>query len=132
MSKINNQSNRLDNINFVQDITPETAANYSGGISYVFGNDIGDRADVVLYKDPGQQGQQIGINAAPGESTNIGLANGRDTTFNDEVSSIRVNRGSWQFFADTNLGGNTTGVLAPGRYSLGINDDEITDALRVT
>ena len=42
MSKINNQSNRLDNINFLQDITPETAANYSGGSPRNSRRPIGD------------------------------------------------------------------------------------------
>lgn len=137
MSKINNQSNRLDNINFMQDITPEAAANYSGGGATVGAgaptfdsNAIG--ADIIFHKDPNGQGQALGLsggvlaaNGLTGEFVNIGLLpDGGETTFNDTVSSITVNSGTWQFFTDD--GGGDTGFLAPGRYNLGANDDAIT------
>jgi hypothetical protein len=137
MTKINNQSNGLDNINFVQDISPETATNYSGGAVSIGAagptfdsNAIG--ADIVFHKDPNGQGQKLGLsgsvlttNNANREFVNIGvLPNGGETTFNDTVSSITVNRGTWQFFTDAE--GGDTGFLAPGNYNLGANDDAIT------
>ncbi len=48
MTKINNQSNSLDSIEFVQDISPESAANYSGGAEFFFGDDT-NFADIVLH-----------------------------------------------------------------------------------
>jgi hypothetical protein len=138
MPKINNQSNSLDSIKFVQDISPETAVNYIGGGIVSIGaagptfdsNAIG--ADIVFHKDPNGQGQKLGLsgdvltaNRAAGEFVNIGvLPNGGETTFNDTVSSITVNRGTWQFF--TNADDGDTGFLAPGNYNLGANDDAIT------
>jgi hypothetical protein len=137
MTKINNQSNRLDTINFVQDITPKAAANYSGGAVSIGAaaptfdsNAIG--SDIVFHKDPNGQGQKLGLsgsvlnaNNAGGEFVNIGvLPGGGESTFNDTVSSITVNRGTWQFFTDAE--GGDTGFLAPGNYNLGANDDAIT------
>ncbi|MEO0014538.1 MAG: hypothetical protein RLZZ535_2927 [Cyanobacteriota bacterium] len=132
MTKINNQSNRLDNINFVQDISPESAANYSGGADFVLGS-TEDFANVVLHKDPNAQGQKLGINSSGGETINIGLfPGGSETTFNDTVSSITVNEGGWQFFTDDGGRGDTTGALVAGfTYNLGANDDAITSIRRV-
>lgn len=137
MTKINNQSNSLHNINFVQDITPETAVNYSGGaVSIGAAGPTFDSAavgaDIILHKDPNGQGQALGLsldvltaNGAASEDINIGLLpDGGETTFNDTVSSITVNRGTWQFFTD--VGGGDTGFLAPGTYNLGANNDAIT------
>ncbi|HEY9769948.1 MAG TPA: hypothetical protein V6C71_15885 [Coleofasciculaceae cyanobacterium] len=137
MSKINTQSNSLHNIEFVQDISSETAASYSGGaVSIGAAGPTFDSsaigADIVFHKDPNGQGQALGLsgdvltaNGAAGEFVNIGvLPDGGETTFNDTVSSIIVNRGTWQFFTDD--GGGDTGFLAPGSYNLGANDDRIT------
>jgi hypothetical protein len=128
MTKINNQSNSLDSIEFVQDISPETAANYSGGADFVFGG-----GNIILHKDPNGQGQSLGINSSIGEDINIGLfpTNGRETTFNDTVSSITINDGIWQLYTDEGLKGDTTGALPPGTYNLGANDDAITSIIRV-
>jgi hypothetical protein len=128
MTKINNQSNFLDSIEFVQDISPESAANYSGGADFLFGG-----GDIVLHKDPNGQGQSLGINSPGDEEINIGLfPDGFETTFNDTVSSITINEGIWQFFTDEGLQGDTTGSLPPGfTYNLGANDDAITSAIRV-
>ncbi len=131
MSKNNNQSNSLYNLEFVQDISPESAANYSGGAEFVLGT-TNDFADIVLHKDPDAQGQKLGINSPGGEEINIGLfPDGSETTFNDTVSSITVNEGGWQFFTDAGGGGNT-GVLTAGvTYNLGENDDAITSIRRI-
>ncbi len=137
MTNINNQSNPLDNIEFVQDISSETAATYCGGAVSIGAagptfdsNAIG--ADIIFHKDPNGQGQALGLssfvltaNGAGGEFVNIGVnPDGTETTFNDTVSSITVNSGTWQFFTDD--GGGDTGILAPGTYNLGANDDAIT------
>jgi hypothetical protein len=128
MSKINNQSNSLYSVEFVQDISPETAANYSGGAGLVFDGS----GDIVLHKDPDLQGQTLGVvDSVINEEINIGIfADGTETTFNDTVSSITVNEGTWQFFTDAGLGGNT-GTLPPGTYNLGENDDAITSIRRI-
>lgn len=129
MTKINNQSNSLDNIKFVQDISPESAANYSGGADFVFGGG----GDIILHKDPDGQGQNMGIvNAEIGEVINIGLfSNGSETSFNDTVSSITTNVGAWQFFTDDGARGDTGVVVAGGIANLGANDDAITSIRRI-
>jgi Beta/Gamma crystallin len=137
MTKINNQSNPLDNINLVQDITPETAANYSGGVGRI--DDRNNDPDIIMYRDPNGDGRDgsIGINAAIGDGIpNIGfkdgVSGGGSTGLNDRVSSIRILRGSWNFFDDSNFSGQqSTGILRPGNYNLPANDDRITSALRV-
>lgn len=129
MSKINNQSNSLFNLEFVQDISPETAADYSGGAGFVFDGS----GDIVLHKDPGQQGQSLGIIDAQGtEEINIGMfADGSETSFNDTASSFTVNAGTWQFFTDSGLGGNT-GILDANTVGDFLeNDDAITSIQRI-
>lgn len=132
MFKINNQSNRLDNINFVQDISPETAANYSGGADFIFGSST-EFADIVLHKDPNGTGQAMGINAPVGELVNIGLFPGGETTFNDVVSSITTQFGTqWQFFENADGTGNTgIASLDNGVTNLLENDDKITAIMRI-
>ncbi|MGL6344415.1 MAG: hypothetical protein ACRC80_35365, partial [Waterburya sp.] len=77
MSKINNQSNSLYSIEFVQDISPETAADYSGGAGLVFDG----TGDIVLHQDLGRQGATLGVvDAEIGEDVGIGaFADGRST-----------------------------------------------------
>jgi hypothetical protein len=137
MSKINNQSNSLYSIEFVQNISPETSASYSGGavtvgVAAPQFDSAAVGSDIVLYKDSDLQGQSMGLsgqvleaNVGVGEFVNIGLLpDGGESTFNDTVSSITVNRGTWQFFTDDE--GGDTGFLAPGNYNLGANNDRIT------
>ena len=129
MSKINNQSNSLDKVKFVRDIDTETAASYSGGEGFLYGRN----PDVILYKGKNGTGQSLGLNAATGDGLrNFGLNGSFETTFNDTVSSIRVRRGSWQFWRDSGYRGDTTGLLRPGKlYNLGYNNNELTSAARL-
>ncbi|MBN4006228.1 beta/gamma crystallin-related protein [Nostoc sp. LPT] len=139
MSNINNHgvdmnNNTLAQLNLsaVKEINDEVAANCSGGVGYLYSSD----PDVILYKDPDGQGLSLNVNAATGDGVpNIGFADGQgggfETTFNDTVSSIRILRGSWQFFDNAGYSGDTTGRLEPGvLYNLGFNDDKITSAFR--
>ncbi len=100
----NNQSNRLDNIDFVQDIGSETAAVYSGGF-------LGDVAQVVLYEDGGLRGKSTTVTLPDSQGQNVVGA------FNDKTSSIQVLSGRWRFYEDANGGGRRTVVLGPGNYS---------------
>ncbi|MEA5625889.1 hypothetical protein [Nostoc sp. UHCC 0251] len=116
----------------VKEINDEVAATCSGGVGFLYGPD----PDVILYKDPNQSGQSIGLNAATGDGIpNIGFADGQgggfETTFNDQTSSIRIIRGEWQFFDNAGYSGDTTGRLGPGNYFLGASDDKITSAFRI-
>ena len=123
MLKSNNQSQSLYNIKGVRDIDPETAANYSGGKGYLYG----DNPDVILYTKANGQGASLNVNAASFDGVpNIG------EDFNDRISSIKIIRGEWRFFEDSNYGDGRTGTLDRGFYNLGftINDD-ITSAFRV-
>jgi Beta/Gamma crystallin len=131
MSKIDTQSNSLYNIKFVRDISSETAANYNGGAELVLGN-TNTFADIVLHKDTNAKGQKLGVDSPGGEIINIGVfPDGSETTFNDTVSSITVNKGAWQFFTDSGASGDT-GFLTPGRtYNLGANNDAITSIRRI-
>lgn len=91
MSKINNQSSSLYNIEFVQDVDHETAANYSGGSTV---------ADVTLFSNP---------NSNSGEefTTNKAVKNLADVGFNDATGFIAVNNGqTWRFYEDANFKGD--------------------------
>lgn len=130
MSNINNKN--LFAIDAVQDLDNETAATCSGGVAYLYSGD----PDVILHKDPNGQGQSLNANASTGDGiSNIGFTSGngsggQETTFNDSVSSITILRGTWSFFQNDNYGGDTTGLLGPGTYNLGHNDDRITSFFR--
>jgi hypothetical protein len=131
MSNINQPQN-LFALDTVEDLDNETAATCSGGVAYLYGNN----PDVILYKDPGLRGQSIGANASTGDGIrNIGFSDGKgggfSTTFNDQVSSIRILRGSWQFFDKAGFRGDTTGRLGPGTYWLGHMNNKITSLFRV-
>ena len=125
----NNQSNPLSEITFVQDITPESAAAISGGAGLSF--DSQATGEIILHKDSNLQGQKLGLSDSEiGTVYNIGLfGNGGETGFNDATSSITVNEGTWRFFS--NVGNGDTGVLAPGTYNLGANNDRITSIERI-
>lgn len=140
MSKINNQSKSLHNIEFVQDISPESAANYSGGAGFLNSAD----PDVILHKDINGQGGSLNLNAAIGDGltnigTNDGNGGGGDNGFNDQTSSITILRGNWQFGDNTGNAADTLGIilgqetdiLGPGTYNLGANNDRISSAARV-
>ena len=145
MSKSNNQSNSLDNIEFVEDISQETAANCSGGAGYLNSSD----PDVILHKDPNGMGDTLNVNAAIGDGlsnigTNDGNGGGGNNGFNDQTSSITILRGTWQFYSDdnfntsistteglTNFDQQVTRPLGPGNYNLGANNDMITSAVRI-
>ncbi|MDF5732473.1 MAG: beta/gamma crystallin-related protein [Rhizonema sp. PD38] len=139
MSNINNHgvdmnSNTLAQLNLsvVKELNDEVAATCSGGVGFLYGSN----PDVILYKDSNLQGQSIGVNAATNDGIpNIGFSDGNgggfSTTFNDQTSSIKIIRGSWQFFDDSNYRGDTTGRLGPGTYNLGVNNDKITSLIRL-
>jgi hypothetical protein len=142
MSKSNNQSNFLDNIKFVQDITPETAANYSGGAGRL--NGAANDPDVIVYRDTNFRGDSLNLNAAIGDGlSNIGTRNGNggggDNGFNDQISSIKILRGTWAFYSASNFGntresGQTVQNLGPGpaEYkTLPRLQDSITSAKRI-
>ncbi|MBN3899487.1 MAG: hypothetical protein HWQ41_30740 [Nostoc sp. NOS(2021)] len=110
----------------MKELNDEVAASCSGG-----GTVAGPDPDVILYKDPDGMGLSEGLSAVKGDGvSNVGLLGTQDTTFNDQTSSIRVIRGTWSFFQDANYGGDNTGLLAPGLYNLGHNNDAITSAFR--
>ena len=143
MSKINNQSNRLDNINFVQDIASETAANYRGGISLAGARRVrggglvgGVDPDVILYDGKNRRGRSVSVNAA----TNNGVLN--LGSFNDDTSSVVIKRGVWEFYTDSdyNRGPKDGGIFSddgrsfargPGAYNLGANDDALSSLKRI-
>ena len=147
MHKSNNESHSLSNIEGVQDITQETAANYSGGAGYLNSSD----PDVILHKDPNGMGDSLNVNAAIADTlsnigTNDGNGGGGDNGFNDQTSSITILRGTWRFYTEANTTTNLptnwfetinaplnqiTIPLGPGRYNLGANNDAITSAERV-
>ena len=128
MHKQNKQS--LDNINFVQDITPKNAANYSGGIGRV--NDGNNDPDIILYEDRGLEGASRGINAVRGD----GIPNLVDFDFNDKTSSILLRDGVYRLYRDSNYRnpiatlGNV--FLTRGVLELeGDNDNTISSVKRI-
>ncbi|MEH2325239.1 MAG: beta/gamma crystallin-related protein [Nostoc sp.] len=135
MSNINNNGVDMNkktlaelSLSAVKELNDEVAATCSGG-GFVGGPD----PDVILFKDPGERGGSLGLNSVTGDGLgNIGLDNeGNNNGFNDQTSSIKIIRGSWNFFSDSNFKGQSTGVLRPGDYFLGANNDNITSAFRV-
>lgn len=127
-NKNNHQSNSLDSIKFVQNIDPQTAANYSGGAGRI--NDGNNDPDIILYEDANQQGQSIGINASIGDGID-NLAN-EIGEFNDKTSSIKILRGQWRFFDDA---GSSEGspVFGPGSFDTlpAESNDILTSVQRV-
>ncbi|MEH2165229.1 MAG: beta/gamma crystallin-related protein [Nostoc sp.] len=116
------------NLSAVKELNDEVAATCSGGVFYKNSPD----PDVVFYRDINFGGDRLGLNASTGDGDpNIGIDNGSDNGFNDQASSIQIIRGSWNFFTDSNFQGQSTGVLGPGNYNLGANNDAITSAFRV-
>jgi hypothetical protein len=145
MTKNNDQSHSLYNIELVQDITLETAANYSGGAARI--NDGNGDPDVILFENSlfnisnPFSGDRLNLNASIGDGfSNIGFKDGQggggSTGFNDNSAAIVIERGRWQFFSDAGFKGKSSEILGPGEYDLAslastIGRDEITSALRI-
>ena len=116
MSNIN-QTQNLFALDTVQDLDDETAATCSGG------------ANVILYEHKDAKGDDYRVNTSVGGGvSNLGSGLKK---FNDKTSSIIINDGFWMFFSDSNYKGQSTGLLGPGYYNLGANNDKITSFRRV-
>jgi hypothetical protein len=135
MSNINNQA-QLYAFDAVQDLNSESAASVSGGVFYKNGPD----PDVIFYDgfetpfgtSQHFTGARLRLNASIGDGDpNIGIQNGGENGFNDRASGIVIRRGRWNFYGDSNFRGQSTGVMGPGRYVLGANNNKITSAYRV-
>lgn len=125
---MNNNTLAQLNLSAVKELNDEVAATCSGGVFY---KNSGD-PDVIFYRDINFGGGELRLNASTGDGDpNIGIDNGRVNGFNDQTSSIRILRGSWNFFDDAGFKGQSTGILGPGNYNLGANNDRITSAFRV-
>ncbi|MEH2359041.1 beta/gamma crystallin-related protein [Nostoc sp.] len=114
MSNFNNQTQDLYSIELVQDLDHEVAASVSGG------------AALELYRDSDFQNP---IFFTDGGYSYIGDAS------NDQVSSIRVNEGTWAFYSDANFQG-TRSTLGPGEYpftgNLDVGNDSISSFSRLS
>jgi hypothetical protein len=117
MSKINNQSNSLYNIEFVQDISHETAASYSGGAVTV--------TDVSLTSEPDNQGFSF--------NSNKGIEDLSEFGFNDATQFIAVNNDkTWRFYEDANFQGDYIDVapntaMNVGEFGLSISSFQAID-----
>jgi len=69
----------------------------------------GDTAPLTLYRDIGFSGRSLVVNTAIASLGSLG--------FNDDVSSLEIRRGRWQFCVGADYGGPCT-VLGPGRHAL--------------
>ncbi|MGL5076985.1 MAG: beta/gamma crystallin-related protein [Waterburya sp.] len=104
MSKINNQSNSFDHIEFVQDISPEAAASYSGGAVTV--------TDVTLTSEPNNQGVSF--------NTNKGIEDLSEFGFNDATAFVAVNNNkTWRFYEDVNFQGEYIDVAPDTAMNVG-------------
>ena len=92
MHKQNKQS--LDNIDFVQDLTPEAAANYSGGAVDWYADP--NESDIILYENSPRGGNYRSISATVGD----GIPYLQYVAFNDETSSILIRNGTYAFYDD--------------------------------
>lgn len=143
MSDINNNGVNMNkktlaqlSFSAVKELNDEVAATCSGGVFYKNGPD----PDVIFYDGRETRdgtfahftGARLGLNASIGDGDpNIGIQNGRVNGFNDRASGIEIRRGRWNFFGDSNFQGQSTGILGPGRYVLGANNNRITSAFRL-
>ncbi|WP_414518221.1 beta/gamma crystallin-related protein [Nostoc sp. PCC 9305] len=130
MSNINNNGVDMNNqtltelsFSAVKEINDEVAATCSGGDGYINGPD----PDVILVTNPGYNGGSLAVNAV----INDGVRYVGDN-FNDQISSVNIVRGTWNFFSDPNYQG-FLGQLGPGSYPLltGSNNDNIASLFRV-
>jgi hypothetical protein len=134
MTENNDRSHSLYNIELVQDITPETAVSYSGGAARV--NDGNGDPDVILFTQDNFDGAPLNLNASIGDGfANIGFQDGQggggSTFFNDNVDSIEIKRGRWQFFGDAGFKGESTRIVGPGKYNDLPGTSRITSAFRI-
>jgi hypothetical protein len=117
MSKINNQSNSLYSVEFVQDISHETAASYSGGAVTV--------TDVTLTSEPSNQGFSF--------NSNKGIEDLSEYGFDDATQFIAVNNNkTWRFYEDTNFQGDYIDVapdtaMNVGEFGLSISSFKAID-----
>jgi Beta/Gamma crystallin len=114
MTNIDNQTQNLFAIDAVQDLDNETAATCSGGV----GSLNSPNPDVVLFQHKSFQGKSLGLSAASGDGlpnfgTRDGNGGGGDNGFNDITTAIKVNRGTWEFYTNSNYGGERL-ILGPG------------------
>jgi Beta/Gamma crystallin len=110
MTKTSNKFNSLAQIEFVEDIDQETAANYSGGIGRI--NDGNNNPDVILYENGDFQGRSIYINAAVNDGIPVLPAD-----WNDKTSSIKIIRGTWEFYANGGYGSGQVSTAGSGTYN---------------
>ena len=114
MTNTNKKQFNLNSIDFVQDVTSETAALYSGGLAFV-------------YKDSNLRGPRKAV-AAPG-TKNIGFSSGQRNGFNDEISSIEIESGRWRFYEHANFQGRSF-IVGPGKYNLRPSFNDEISSLR--
>ncbi len=133
MSNINNQTQSFSAVSAIEELADKTTANIQGGASVWH---TGINPDIKLYKhDLHHKGANpwLGVKstrAGVGDQ-NIGITRGRINGFNDQVSFIKVVRGTWDLFAHTNYRGYMGTVVAGRWYNLpGKLNDSISSIRR--
>jgi hypothetical protein len=117
MSQIDNQSNCLYSVEFVRDISHETAASYAGGAVTV--------TDVSLTSKPSNQGFSFNSNKAIEDLSEYG--------FDDATQFIAVNNNkTWRFYEDPNFEGDYIDVapdtaMNVGEFGLSISSFKALD-----
>jgi Beta/Gamma crystallin len=117
MSNINNQVTSLDNAMFgIEDLSCNAAANVQGG------------AAMTLYRHANLQGDVLG-------SFNGGGLRSLSSNANDQISSVRITEGKWQFFSESNWINvpfkKDTVTLGPGTRNFVRLNDKISSFRRV-
>lgn len=138
MSKTNNQSNCLDKIDFVQDITPKNAANYSGGVSLEGAQEVarglfinGSDPDIIVFQDANEGGRTLEVNAARNRGIgNFDAVPGFGSLLDNQISSFTIRRGQWRFFTDKFYGGRASTRIGPGTYNLSSNWNDRISSFR--
>lgn len=112
----------ISSLNILED---EAAATCGGG------------ADIEIFVDANFQGESRGFNDSNPSLTNTGRVtiNGKLVdSFNDKISSIKVNSGVWEFFSEANFQGPSV-VLGAGEYpgvtEVGITNDSLSSFRRI-
>ncbi|NJP09818.1 MAG: hypothetical protein HC866_10290 [Leptolyngbyaceae cyanobacterium RU_5_1] len=118
MTKIDNQTQLLNNLSDVQELTDQTAAALQGGaLMTAFEHDPS--------RDPRGRGRVIA-------AFNFGSRPVISPRNNDQISSIRITGGVWEFFEHINFGGAKL-TLGAGNWNLGGSwwNDKISSFRRV-
>lgn len=127
---MNNHQQSFQNLKAISALNvleDEAAATCSGG------------ADVELFVDANFQGESLQVSSKVTDLSNYSVAKVNNVvtyrkSYDNKISSIKVNSGVWQFFSEPNFQGPSV-TLGAGEYSgvteVGIDNDSLSSVRRI-